>query len=174
MRKQLLEIPAGPLGTAATIRKMQGLVSRGKRDPEILNLAASIVKNSGTRARDHLNEVGAIYKYINSRMNYIWDPVGVETIYSPKQALRRGAGDCDCLSTLFNTMAEAIGLRTVFVTIKDPNYPTRYSHVYSRVYIPERRQWVNVDLANKDEGMGWEHMRAKIPGATKIWRGSRG
>lgn len=173
MNLQLLEIPSGVRGTARTIRQMQKMVWSGKTDPQVLKLVAAIIKNAGTKARDHVGEVRAISNWIKANINYLWDPHGVELLFSPKQILARGAGDCDCLSTLFNAMAEAVGLRTAFVTIKDPNYPDQYSHVYSKVYIPEVGSWVAIDLSNREQDIGWEHQRATIENNIKVWQGSK-
>lgn len=151
--EQIKNIPEGNEGIRVTVKNMRMLVDEGKKKWKILQIASDVVK--GVPERNHKAEVNALFNWVKSNIRFIQDPDGAEMLMAPLYTIQRGAGDCDDLSTLLNTLAAAIGYRTKFVTIKaDKNYPDRFSHVYSKILIDGR--WVPADPSQKDKPLGWE------------------
>lgn len=151
--EQIKNIPEGNEGIRVTVKNMRKLVDEGKKKWEILQTASDIVK--GVPERNHKAEVNALFEWVKRNIRFIQDPDGAEMLMAPLYTIQRGAGDCDDLSTLLNTLAAAIGYRTKFVTIKaDDNYPDRFSHVYSKILIDGK--WVSADPSQKTKPLGWE------------------
>ena len=70
--------------------------------------------------------------------------------------LKNRIGDCDSQDMLLAAMFESEGFPTQFVTIKaDAERPDEYSHVYTRVKIPNYG-WVVADPTMPNKYFGWE------------------
>lgn len=146
-------IPNGYAGTADTIKRMEELVQQGKVHPDIIAQATEIVR--GVRAKDYEGEARAIFEWVKRNIRYTRDPNGAELLCAPWITLKRRAADCDCSSVLFNSLAEAVGLRTGFRTVKaDRKNPDEFSHVFSVVETPAG--WRAADVTVPTSYFGWE------------------
>lgn len=161
-------IPQGYAGTRDTVVQMKALVDKAKKDRHVIELATNIV--SPIKERDHRGEVNALFQWVQGNIRYINDPFGTELVQHPLYTMDRGAGDCDDLSTLVNSLCASIGYDTRFKTIKaDPQYPNEFSHVFAQIEIDGN--WVSADASQKTRVLGWEP-----PGGfpSEVWGYSNG
>lgn len=155
-------IPDGYSGTAATIQRMQQMVSRHKRDFTVRTLAGQLVQSCASK--DYYCYARKLYEFCRDRIRYAFDPSEVELVESPLHVLKSGVADCDSIAVTLAALAESIGLHTRYVTIKDnPSHPNEFSHVYVRIYVPPSRYsarstsgWIGADPTIPDKDFGWE------------------
>jgi len=160
-------ILSGTPGTAETIMAMRQAVSRGKRLPSILLLVGQLAQ--GCAHKDRRCWAQQAFDYIRQRVAYVNHPHGVEVVMDADKTLMRGAGDCDQMSVAFNTLVEAMGLRSWFKTIMaDGRRPSEWSHVYALVDVPGVGR-LAADCAEGGGYLGWEP-----PGTytAQMWPGS--
>lgn len=160
-------IPDGDAGTAETIKRMQQLVGRGKRDKEVRVKVGEII--APCQNKNHLCYLKALYEFSKTKIKYAFDPNMVEFIENPAYVLRSKIADCDSIVVVLCSMAEGIGLASEFVTVKaDPQRPNEFSHVYCRSMVPGVG-WVSMDPTMPKQNFGWE-----VPGAfpRKYWHAS--
>lgn len=155
-------IPDGVRGTAATIKLMQELVSRGKRDIVVREFAGRILRGeiegiAECPSKNYRCYAESLYRYCRDKIKYAYDPHLVEYIEEPRVILQQTRiADCDSICVLMASMLENVGLETQFVTIKaDPRRPEEFSHVYLRVRIP-REGWIVLDATMPHKHFGWE------------------
>jgi transglutaminase-like putative cysteine protease len=111
---------------------MRTLIDVGKRDPEVRNLAVSIISSSGVSPRDSIGQLRALYTWGKKNLRYVPDVQGVEYIQAPRVVLRSRAGDCDDFTVLLAALAESIGFDVIIKVISlGPRRP--FSHVYPMV-----------------------------------------
>ena len=154
-------IPDGDAGTAATIQRMQKLVSKGKRDKEVRCVIGKIIRGEidgipACSSKDHLCYIKNIYQYCKTQIYYAFDPSLVEYIENPAYVLRSGIADCDSICVVICSMLEGIGYPCEFVTIKaDPERVSEYSHVYCRVQCPNIG-WISLNVTMPTKPFGWQ------------------
>lgn len=154
MRVQLFGRIDGWSGTVRTIQQMQRLVAEGKRDPTVQFTGRQIARKYDPK--DYTGQARGIFDFVKKYIHYVRDPHDVELIHTPMYTLHARAGDCDDQAILFCALAEAIGFRTRFKTIKaDSRFPSEFSHVYSEVEVPGRG-WMPADTIVKKATLGWE------------------
>lgn len=156
--------PAGKAGTAYTIQKMKDMAFKGSIHPTVIETASLVVRNVGHK--DYAGEAEAIFNWVKSNIRYVRDPNGVEMIQAPWVTLKKGAGDCDDLSTLINSLLASIGMQTGYETIRsDPANPDEFSHVYSIVKTPVG--WRAADPTVAISTFGWRPTAGVF--GRKIW-----
>jgi transglutaminase-like putative cysteine protease len=104
-------------------------------------------------------EASALFDYVQKRIRYVKDVVGVETISDPLTTLNRMVGDCDDKATLLATLLESVGYPTRFVMAG--YHGSAYEHVYLQAFM--HGHWVSMD-ACESQPMGWEP-----PDPTSYW-----
>lgn len=140
-------IPAGDLGTLATIREMRRVVDRGVRDPLTHQVASFVV--SGVLEHGPPAIVGAIRGWLDSRIVFQADPVGVEMLREVREMLleiaRNGQAqvDCDDISTLGAALAKTVGIPARFTVLAFPPR-NRFQHVYAELF--DGRYWRDLDI----------------------------
>lgn len=150
--ENLKQIPNGVRGTRETIKEMARLVNAGKKKYKIICIATDIVRN--VPERDKVGEVRAIFNWVKNNIRFTEDVYDVETISDPLYTISRGAGDCDDLSILMNSLCAAIGFDTKFKTIKaNKKNPNQFSHVYSLIKV--NGKWIPAD-PSQNVSLGWE------------------
>jgi hypothetical protein len=110
--------------------------------------------------KDYMGEVVWFDHYYRNihPLDYVRDPHQVELVMNPILTYKKRLGDCDDLSTLWAASLGALGAPHVFTTYKaDPRRPNEYSHVASKVHVPNVG-WVNNDLTIKGAAPGFEPM----------------
>jgi hypothetical protein len=146
-------IPSGDLGTSETISAMQKMVDTGKRSPRVRELAGSLIRD--LPKKNYYAYAKAIFDFCRDKIQYAYDPHGVEWVESPERVLDAGIADCDSICVTFASLCENVGLPCQFVTIRaDKSRPNEFSHVYARVKIPGKG-WVGADCTMQHD-FGWE------------------
>lgn len=152
MRQQVTytmqEIPNGNAGIRATLKIMSSLVKESKSAMPIRELALSLT--SDLRQKDYAGELKRIHRFVRDNIRYIKDIHGVETIQTPEQTLRLGAGDCDDKSTLVASLLESIGHPTRFLAVGFGG--DKVSHVLVQTKIGNK--WICVECTEPVE-IGW-------------------
>jgi len=142
MQVTLQEIPAGLAGTDATVKKMAELVRRSLVDPRLRLEALKIVQAAGSKPADHVSAARALYGFVRSRIAFVNDPAGVESLQDPIITLYRiQAGDCDDHAILLAALAGSIGIPARFVTLGAN--AERFSHIYAELKAGGR--WLPAD-----------------------------
>lgn len=145
-------IESGYQGTADTIAAMQQLTEEGKRSPKLRELVGSLIQ--GCPKKDYYCYASKFFDYCQNKIQYAFDPVGVEWTESVERILKAGIADCDSICILFCSMCENVGLSCRFVTIKaDMLRSDEFSHVYAEVFIP-KKGWVAADCTMQHP-FGW-------------------
>lgn len=146
-------IASGKRGTEQTIAEMAKLVTAHKRNFRVRELVGSLIAECPKK--DYACYAKACFNYCRDRIQYAFDPSGVEMIENPDRILDAGIADCDSICVLLASMFENLGFPSRFVTIKaDPSRPEEYSHVYVQCRLPHRG-WVSADATMPHE-FGWE------------------
>jgi len=167
MKVRLYGNVSGQAGTDRTIHAMRRLVNEGRTDPTIIFLGQQLARKYDRK--DYASQARAIHKYVQSNIHYVKDPRATEMLRSPFWTLYYKAGDCDDQSVLVAALAEAIGFKTRFKTIKaDPSYPQEFSHVYSQIQLPNTGEWVTSDTIVPGVDIGWE---AEDMFGSRTWEG---
>lgn len=139
-------------GTETTINRMRDLVTQGKRDFRIRTAAGQCCRQCSPK--DYLCYARGVFEFCRDRIQYVFDPSGVELIENPYRILEAGVADCDSIVVLLAAMLESIGFPCEFVTIKaDAKRPDEYSHVFLRCKVA-KSGWVEMD-ATMQRPFGW-------------------
>lgn len=152
-----------PKHTASIGMRLQHMVDNvrsRKFDPRWRQLAVSIVNGRGptgwvTDPRRPLADIRAIYNWVLDNIRYTSDPRGKDVYYSPEDAIRQRAGDCDEHATLVSLFLETLGYPTKFRSVSRDN--EEFSHVYAMVS-PRRNPggpWLVADTVIR-RGVGTE------------------
>jgi len=133
---------------------MSRLVKTYKKAPLIRELALHLTNN--LPQKDWPREVAAIHAFVKNRIRYTKDVNGIETLQTPIQTLRLGAGDCDDKSVLAASLLEAIGHPTRFRAVGF--LPNVFCHVLPETKIGPK--WVTVETT-EPVGIGWRPKNIK-------------
>lgn len=151
MNMEAFPLADGDAGVAQTIRAMRKLIEEGKKDPQIHELAAQIVRS--VRPFDWMGEVRAIGEWVGRNIRFTRDVTGKETLHAARDIVRLGIGDCDDFTILICSLLGTVGVRCKIVTISNhPEDPTQFSHVYPEALVNGR--WIPVDFARRYAAFG--------------------
>lgn len=146
------DIPDGDAGIAATLRKMVELARQGKRDPGVIEVANSLVRD--VPQGDRLGEVKALHAFVRDHIRYTNDIGGIEPVEllrTCEATLTMGCGDCDDKSILLAALLCSIGrpARIVAVALRPSRH---FSHVL--VETPRGKGWMPLETI-LDVEAGW-------------------
>lgn len=136
--------------TKFAVSNFPGIRSRAER------IVASCVERSETC------EVTKIFNYVLAHYRYLNDPTFLEHIKSPEiidgEINMFGAfqGDCDDVSGYLAALLISIGYRVEYVVISVPGRGDNYSHIYPRVFLRSRGDWMALEATARQRPMGWE------------------
>jgi hypothetical protein len=144
----------GDPGVAQTIRQMRRLIQKGKQDPEIHELAATIVRRvapyDGSTAVATA-EARAIFDAALRNLRFTRDVHGNEALHAARDIVRLGIADCDDFTILICSLLKTVGADCRIITIAtDPD--GEFCHVYPEVEINGR--WIAMDAARKYAAFG--------------------
>lgn len=142
----------GWLGVWTTARAMVQLVRGAVSVPAVKVIAVELTAGVNPLDREGLSR--AIRDGVRARFRYVFDPSGVEELWSPEiQAVRwrRGGiwGDCDDAAIWTAALARAVGLRTRIVTIANGRRGPDYNHVFAEAEVGPG-QWRSMDFLSPD------------------------
>lgn len=129
---------------------MVKLAREARRDPGIRYLSAGLIQNID--AKDYVEEVNTIFKFVQTNIRYTLDINDVETIQMPVNTLEFGYGDCDDMATLLASMLESIGHPSRFAAVGFGPV-NEFDHVIIQTLVGTR--WIALD-ATEPNPMGWE------------------
>lgn len=153
----LMGMPGGVAGVKKTMSIMALLTKKYRQVLPIRDLAVNITV--GLNNKDYFAEWDALVDWIKNNIRYTRDIRTVETLHTPLEVLRRGAGDCDDHSVLLATLAESIGITTRFVAI-GPQKNT-YCHVFAEALI--KNEWIAGETTERwPTGMQPPHQAARM------------
>ncbi len=133
------QIPNGVAGIKETLRLMGIIIRKYRRNPQIRELALSLVKYLPSKS--YKREVQAIHNYVYSSIRYVRDVRGVETLQTPVQTIRIGQGDCDDHTMIVAALLESIGHKTRIVAVG--SMPGTFQHVFAQTKVGDK--WVAVE-----------------------------
>ncbi len=149
---------AGDNGTAQTIGLIRRAREQALRDPAVRAIAGRIV--AGIPPNNLAGQCKAIYEWVKRNIAFVRDPVGHETVSSPRWTLQAGFGDCDDLALLIASMVGVVGIESRLVTVAlQPNAPESFSHIYAEAFIGHNwggtrasaeERWVTMDTARSN------------------------
>lgn len=145
----LSSIPNGTQGVRATLREMSRIVKAYKANPQIRELALRLTAN--LPPKNWRAEVNAIFQFVRDGIRYVKDIQGIETLHTPVQLLRLGAGDCDDKSILAASLLASIGHPTRFIAcgfVGDGSF----SHVFAQTKIAGK--WVTLECTMSEWPLG--------------------
>lgn len=142
---ELQGIPSGAAGTRETLRIMRTLTREWRVHPRLRQLAKKIVQPCPSKSASC--EVGRIHAFVSSKIRYVRDVAGVETIQTPDLTLRDRCGDCDDQALLVASLLQSIGRPARFIAVGKT--PGKYQHVYTET--PIGPDWVAVETTEQ----GW-------------------
>lgn len=144
----------GDPGVAQTIQQMRRLIEHGKKDPQIHELAASIVRRVAPydgSAAIATAEAKAIFEAALRNVRFTRDVHGHETLHAAPDIVRLGIADCDDFTVLICSLLLSVGAPCRIITIAtDPD--GEFSHVYPEVEINGR--WIAMDAARQHAAFG--------------------
>lgn len=136
----VMPLSNGVAGIKATANLMCKIVKAYKSRPDIRQLGLNLIAD--LPPKQYGREAERIMRFVQGRIRYTKDIVGVETLQSPIHTLKIGQGDCDDKSILAATLLETIGHPARFVVVG--MMPDSYSHVYVETRIGDA--WVPMEL----------------------------
>lgn len=148
-------------GLEDRIRRLQGLVDNGRRDPRVYEFARRAV-NKKCRGKwcvpekNTAMEAEALFRHIRDNVRYTSDIAGIDSYQKPGHTLALGTGDCDDYSTLTCAAALSLGIPCRFKVIRTHGSPD-WNHIYAQLGVPRRapKKWVAFD-ASVEMPFGWE------------------
>lgn len=151
MAVQSQQLAGGDAGIAQTVRAMLRLIFTGKKNPDVHELAAGIVRS--LPAYDDLATTRAIGEWVGSNVRFTSDVVDAETLHAAPDILRLRIGDCDDFTILICSLLETVGIPTRIITVSTYNEdPSQFSHVYPEAQV--NGEWIAVDYARRNPALG--------------------
>lgn len=141
MDYKLQNIPDGRAGTQATVREMANLVAQSQLRPTVRLASLSILEKANVKTRNTAAVIRALFEWTRRNVQYLHDPLDVESVQSPEVTLQIKVGDCDDHSTLMAAFAANLGIPARFVTIGYSQ--DRMVHVFGEFLVDG--QWIAAD-----------------------------
>ncbi len=136
---ELRGLAAGAEGTRQTLRVMRELVREFKVHPSMRQLAKKIVQRCPSK--NIRCEVGRLHAFVATRIRFVRDVAGVETVQAPDVTLRDRSGDCDDQAVLIGALLLSIGHPVRFIAVGFR--AGQFSHVYAET--PIGPDWVALE-----------------------------
>lgn len=150
---EIRTVPEGAAGVAATLAQMVRWARQYRTDMNIRMLAEQIASPflTGT-SKNFYAQAKAVQEYVRDNINYLQDPLDIETLKSPVALLENPYGDCDDKSLLAAALLLSIGHPVKFVAVGFSG-PGVYEHVYVETKIGDT--WRGVETTEQVP-FGWK------------------
>lgn len=147
---------------------LANLIEKGSQDPVIYETTRKILKSKGVKSYDRYGEIKTIGEFVRDNIDYRNHILCRDSFQDAKRTLELGAGDCDQVTVLTNSMLACVGIpigMRIITTDPDKNY----HHIYalaglrnSDALSGERStRWIPIDATSKKAPIGWESDYAK-------------
>ncbi len=137
------------------------LIKEGREDPRIYEVTRQVISQSGTRFGYDIDELEALYQFIQGRVRYVRDPYGKDTYQGAVDTLDKfKTGDCEDLTILLASMVLTVGYP---VALKLASIGGEiWDHIYPLAGMPpqEPEKWVAMDATLIYGRLGQEPERA--------------
>jgi transglutaminase-like putative cysteine protease len=150
-----LKIPAGDVDLKVKI--LEKMVKDSEKTPIVFRTASILVKG----LTSDVDAVQKIYNFVQSKVRYRTDKPYSEIFTAPYRMLRDiqmlgyASGDCDEIATLSASLLKSIGYKVRFVITNTTTAKTeQFNHIFTQVWIPSMRRWVNFDPTKRDRELG--------------------
>jgi hypothetical protein len=156
-----MSIPHGLGGVRETLMVMRLLILATVDDDLFRITALELVANE--RPKNRIDELAALFEYVQHGVRYVRDPVGVEHVGTARQVLLSGQGDCDDKAVLLCALVQQIGFRTRLTAMGFAR--DQLSHVVVDVLLGDHWPQGPVLMldATEERPMGW-----RPPGACRL------
>lgn len=143
----------GRHGNIQTLQAMASFVLRDISDPEVVELANSII--SSVPSHDDMGEVKAIFNWVRDNIRYRKHPLNAQWVQDAIRTFKQyGSADCTSQSVILSTLLGSVGYESRFVTCGFDYGTDEFDHVYVQACV--NGQWVSLDPCNKNAMAGWE------------------
>lgn len=130
----------GVAGVFQTLARMRHEVNEGRKSMLIRNAAISIVFLQPEK--NEWNQANALFEFVRDNIKYIKDIHNVETISTAEKTLETQIGDCDDQCILLASLAESVGIPSMFV-VAGYNSSDAFEHVYVCLFADG--EWIPCD-----------------------------
>ena len=140
-----------------TAHRMRDIIRKSAANEYVRKFAERQIQY--VQNRDEWGEAEAIYRFLQAKTRYAYDPRGVEYIQTPPYVLKHieinmiPSLDCDDYATLGLSLLRSIGFQTA-IRLTGYKDDGRFTHVYGLVKI--HGKWTPFDPIRKEKEMGWE------------------
>ena len=133
------------------------LIKEGREDPRIYEISREVISQSGTTFGYDIDELEAIYQFVQGRVRYVRDPYGRDTYQGAVDTLDKfKTGDCEDSTILIASMLLTVGYP---VALKLASIGGElWDHIYSLAGVPpkEPEKWVAMDATLINGRLGQE------------------
>lgn len=133
-----------------TLQKMERLVRKYRKTPEIIWTARKVLNAYGVPKNEDRREAEALYDFLLKHVRYTKDPVEVELVQDPRLTLAWRSGDCDDICVLAASLFQSVGLPTRFVLHQ---YPENDIPGHVLLAVQTKDGWLPFDVVY-DRGLG--------------------
>lgn len=153
----------GDYGIVQTVNRMKALVYSSMRAPNqpVRKRAENVLRF--VNERDDLEEIRALFNFVQGHFHYLNDPFDIELIKSPEvsdaeiTATGFFMGDCDDASTYLAALLKSVGYAPYFAVAAPWDAESfDLSHVYVKIVVPATGDTVALDPTAKGKPFGWE------------------
>ena len=130
------------------IAYLHALTADWAKDPAIMALATSILRDAGVVAREYREQWAALLSWVQTKLLYVNEPG--ERICSPQHTLSVGAGDCDDLAIVLGALGESLRLPWAFTISGTNQKGEKVRWVEGSGPVPPGVTWAHIYLAT-----GW-------------------
>ncbi len=136
------------------------LIKEGREDPRIYEISREVISQSGTTFGYDIDELEALYQFVQGRVRYVRDPYGRDTYQGAVDTLDKfKTGDCEDLTILLASMVLTVGYPVAIKLVSVAG--ELWDHIYSLAGVPpeEPEKWVAMNATLVHGRLGQEPER---------------
>lgn len=149
---------------------LRRIAEEAGRDPRIAALASRILQQAGCDQRQYDRQAAALLKWVQNNILYVNE--SGEILQDPLYTLKRRAGDCDDVGSLYGALCSSLGIPWKYVLsgtdrkghrarwVEGTRLPhgVTFSHIYNLVGWPPFRPevWAVAECTVKGSPLGYE------------------
>ncbi len=136
------------------------LIKEGREDPRIYEISREVISQSGTKFGYDIDELEALYQFVQARVRYVRDPYGRDTYQGAVDTLDKfTTGDCEDLAILLASMVLTVGYPVAIKLVSVEG--ELWDHIYPLAGVPpeEPTKWVAMDATLSYGRLGQEPER---------------